>query len=75
MFGSYWANASANITYLICHVTLHDHVIEGSCDVMGRSPLMVSYHAAKFGSHKHCGTGDIFNLSRDLTRPRNYRTM
>ena len=31
---------------------------------------MASYQLAKFGGHKHCGSGDMnFRLSRDLTRP------
>ena len=30
---------------------------------------MVSYHPTKFGGHRHCGSGDVFSLSRDLTRP------
>ena len=25
--------------YLICHVTSHDHVIEGSCEFMGGNSL------------------------------------
>ena len=35
--------SSRDITYLICHVTLQDHVIKGSCDFMeGSSSLYVT---------------------------------
>ena len=29
---------SGDITVLVCHMTLHDHVVKGLCDLMGRSP-------------------------------------
>ena len=32
--------------------------------------IKVSYHRAKFGDCRHCGSGDDFSFSRDLTRPR-----
>ena len=36
---------------------------------------MERYHPANFGDHKHYDSGDVFNLSRDLARPRNLRTI
>ena len=31
---------------------------------------MVSHQLAKFGGHRHCGSGDNgFSLSRDLAKP------
>ena len=30
---------SEYITFLICHLTLHDHVFRGLCDFMGGGPL------------------------------------
>ena len=35
--GDYWSSTSQNITYLICHVTQNDHVIEKSSDFMSGS--------------------------------------
>ena len=35
---------------------LQDHMIKGSCGVMGKSS---SYHPAKFGGHKQSGSRDI----------------
>ena len=32
MLGVHWSSASADITYLICHVTLREYVIEWSND-------------------------------------------
>ena len=52
-------------------MTLQDHVIIWSCDFMGKS-LKRSHHLAKFCSHRHCGCGDVFSLSRDLTKPQLY---
>ena len=34
-----YVSASENITYLICHVTSGDHMINGSSDFMGERPL------------------------------------
>ena len=31
---------------------------------------MASHHPAKFGGQRHCSSGDAFNLSHDLARPR-----
>ena len=36
---------------------------------------MVKYHPAKLGGYKPCGSGDFFNLSPNLTIPRDSRTM
>ena len=43
MFGAHWSSASRDITYLICHLTLQDSVIEESCDVIGRSSSSPSH--------------------------------
>ena len=32
-------SAGVDIVYLICHVTLHDHLIEKVCKFMGGTPL------------------------------------
>ena len=37
MIGVHKTSASRDITYLICHVSSQDHMIEGSFDVMGAS--------------------------------------
>ena len=37
IFGGHWPSAKGDIKYLICHMTLQDHVIEGSRDTMGGS--------------------------------------
>ena len=48
---------------------LQDHMIKGSCGVMGSSS---SYHPAKFGGQRQSGSRDlmVFRLSLDLRRPR-----
>ena len=62
----YRACGSRDITYLIFHVTLQDHVIKGSCDFMeGSSSLYAT--TARSGGYKQCGGGDVFNSSRDFT--------
>ena len=33
-----------------------------SYDFLDRTPSKVNYHIAKFGGHKHCGSGDIIIL-------------
>ena len=40
MFGSHWSIAIADITYVICHMTLQDHMIWGSFDFVGGSLLL-----------------------------------
>ena len=43
MFDAHRSSASGNITYLICHMTSQDHVIERSCEVTdGSTPLYVT---------------------------------
>ena len=42
---------------LVCHVISQDHMIKGSYDFMGGSPLI--HHPAKFGGHRHCVSGDM----------------
>ena len=33
----------------------------------GQELLMVRYHPVQFGGHKHCSSGDVFNLSMWLS--------
>ena len=49
-----------DIMYLICHVTSHDHVIEGSYKFIDGVSL------DKSCDQKHCDSGYDFNLSRDF---------
>ena len=44
--------------YLICHVTLHDHLIERPCEFMGRSSVQ-DHHPDKPCDHKPCDSGDM----------------
>ena len=37
IFGVLWSNASGDMTYLICHATTIEHMIEGTYGVMGWS--------------------------------------
>ena len=41
----------------------------------GQEPIKVSHHPAKFGNHKHSGSGDVFSLSCDLAGPCDQRVM
>ena len=109
---------SKDITYLICHVILQDHVIKIFCDFIEESyslfmatlpilllwqwrycifnlsrefvkqcdqrtfwfyggKLLVEFNnPARFGGHRHCGSGDsVFNLSWGLTWPHVQRVM
>ena len=50
-----------DILYLMCHVTLQDHVIKEFYDFMEGTSSSCSPPAA-FGGHSHYGSGDIFNL-------------
>ena len=58
--------AGGGIIYLICRVTSHDHLIEGSCEFIGETYFMellkLRHHPTKFGGHMHCGIGDIIVL-------------
>ena len=39
------------------------HVIKVPRDIMGRSPTWnVGQYSAKFGGHRHCGSGDVMVL-------------
>ena len=55
-FGDHSHSGGGVIKILDCHVIQQDYVIKGSCDFMVGSP---THHAAKFGGHKDCGSGDI----------------
>ena len=49
--------------FLIRHVILEDHLIKGLC---GWEPVIVSHHFAKFGGHRHCGSGDMLLVVEEL---------
>ena len=38
-------------------------------------PIKINYHPAKYGSHRHSESGDVFSLSRDLARSRDQRVI
>ena len=48
--------------FLVCHVISQNHLIKGSYHFMGRIPLTISQHHAKFFGHRHCYSGDIMFL-------------
>ena len=37
LFGGHWSSASGDIKYLTCHVSLQNHVIEGSSNFLSGS--------------------------------------
>ena len=39
------------------------------------TPLKVSHHHTKFCGHEHCRSGDVFSLSRDLSKPGDHMTL
>ena len=39
MFDVHWSSAKEDITYLICHMTSQENVIEWSCDIIDGSSL------------------------------------
>ena len=38
-------------------------------------PIKVNHHPAKFGGYRLCGSGDIFSLSSDFSRPHDQNIM
>ena len=62
---------SEDITNLVWHVTLQDHLIKGSCDFMKGSP---SLYVTILPSLVTIGD-NIFKLSCDLVRPRDQRVL
>ena len=74
--GSYWSCVSRNIKYLICHLTLPNRVIKGSVNFMcGNPSLFVPTLVTRFGDHRYCHSRNVFSLSRDLARARDYKVM
>ena len=57
--------ASRDQMYLIFHVTLHDHFIEGSFKYMGESSS--KYHLGKSCEHRHYDSRDIVFLIRHVS--------
>ena len=58
---------SADIMFLICHVTSREHMLQGLCEFIGWKHLTVSHHLAMFGSNSSITTGDIKYLICHLT--------
>ena len=65
-FNSHRSCGSRGMTYLMCHMTLQDHVIKGYCNFMDRS------YSLYVTTCKPCCSGslwkwiyNVFNLSRD----------
>ena len=75
-FGGHCPCRRGKILFLICHVSWCDHVVRGSCDIMGEF-LSLSLHPANFGGHRRCvrEKNFVFCLSRDLTKLRGQRVM
>ena len=52
------------IVVLVCHVISQDHVMWR----YGQKPIKVSYQPAKFGGHKHSGSGDMLSVYNVILR-------
>lgn len=61
-FGGFKYCGSGDNTFLICHKISQCHIVKGS------------FNPPKSGCHRHCGTGNAFNLSRDV-RPCDRKVM
>ena len=57
-FGGHCPCRRGKILFLICHVSWCDHVVRGSCDIMGEF-LSLSLHPANFGGHRRCAREKI----------------
>ena len=66
MFGVHWSRINGDIRYFICHMTLQDHITEGSSDATGENSLLylATSTPKTFGGHKPCGSGsgDMFPI-------------
>ena len=62
-FGGFKYCGSGDNTFLICHKISQCHIVKGS------------FNPPKSGCHRHCGTGNAFNLSRDHVRPCDRKVM
>ena len=47
-FGDHRDSGRVDIMDFLCHVTLQNHMIKGSCDFM-EEPIKISHHPHKFG--------------------------
>ena len=47
-----------DIKLSVCHVTSHDHVVRGSCDIMGEF-CSLSHNPVKFDGNRLCRIRDI----------------
>ena len=60
-FGGHRHCGSENITILVSHVILQDHVIK-ELSLDGQEPIKLNYHLSKFGGHRHSGCEEIMIL-------------
>ena len=67
MFGGHWSSASGDIKYLTCHVTLQNHVIEGSSNFY-KWPSLVAIGIVIVEIN-------VFSLSRDQARLHNWMVL
>ena len=62
-FGSHRLYGSGNITVLVFHLILQEHVIKERAMRLSRwEPLTFNYQPANFSGHRHCGSGDVIVL-------------
>ena len=54
-FDAYKTCGSRDIMFLFCHVTLCEHMIKVTCDLVSRSPFNLSQHYTKFYAFRSCG--------------------
>ena len=54
------SSAGGDVMYLIYHVTLHGHFIEGSLKIYGWELLLLYNNLDKSCGHKYCVRGDMF---------------
>ena len=58
----HWSGASRDKMYLICHVTSHKPHNGRIVRLYEWEILIVFYYLAKFGGHRHCGSGYVMLL-------------
>ena len=56
-----------NIMYLICHLTSHDHLIEGFWGFLS-GLFDVFHHSLWSCGHKHCDSRDVFLIYHVISR-------
>ena len=63
MFGGDRPCERGDIKFSISRKIPRDHVVRGSCVIMGWVPLIISQHPAMFGGYKRCEREDISFLA------------